>query len=52
MNYSRTVRDGAGRDEALKRRNGAAGDVLGMGTKPKPDMQKPAQAKAEEKPSE
>jgi hypothetical protein len=30
MNYSRTVRDGSARDEALKRRNGAVREGMGQ----------------------
>ena len=48
MNYSRTLRDGSARDEALKRRNGAVREALRMAPKPRPDTEKPA----EEKPAE
>jgi hypothetical protein len=37
MNYSRTVRDGSARDEALKRRSDAVRKALGMGPHPKAD---------------
>jgi hypothetical protein len=37
MNYSRILRDGAARDEALKRRNGSVRDALGMGPARKAD---------------
>jgi hypothetical protein len=40
MNYSRTVSDGAARDEALERRNASVREVLGIGPKPR-DTQKP-----------
>jgi hypothetical protein len=52
MNYSRTLKDGSARDEALKRRNGAVRQVLGMELKPKPDTEQPAGQKADEKPNE
>ena len=48
MNYSTIVRDGSARDEALKRRNAAARETLGMA--PKPEREKePAETKVEEK---
>ena len=37
MNYSRTVRDGSARDEALKRRSGGVRKALGMGPDRKAD---------------
>jgi hypothetical protein len=52
MNYSRTVRDGSARDAALKRRNSAVREGLGMESKPKPETEKPVEQKSEEKPSE
>jgi hypothetical protein len=45
MNYSRTVRDGSARDEALKRRSGAVQKALGMGPDGKADA---ATAKSEQ----
>jgi hypothetical protein len=54
MNYSRTLRDGSARDEALKRRNGGVSEALGMGPKPAPapEAEQPAEQKRAEKPSE
>jgi hypothetical protein len=52
MNYSRTLRDGSARDEALKRRNGAVREALGMGSKPKPDTEGPAEQTANDKSGE
>jgi hypothetical protein len=52
MNYSRTLRDGSARDEALKRRNGVMREALGTAPKPKPDTELPAEPKVEEKPTE
>jgi hypothetical protein len=54
MNYSRTVSNGYARDEALKRRNNAVREALGMGPRPepKPDTEQAAEQKADEKPSE
>jgi hypothetical protein len=53
MNYSAIVSNGFARDEALKRRNGAVREVLGLGPKPNPtptpDPEQPAEQKAEEK---
>ena len=37
---------GAARDEALQRRSGAVREALGMGTKPKPNTERPAEQKA------
>ena len=53
MNYSRIVRDGSGRDEALKRRNGVVREALGMGPKPTPETEaeQPAKQKSD-KPAE
>jgi hypothetical protein len=48
MNYSRTLRDGSARDEALKRRNGAVREALGMG----PDRKADAAADKSEQPKE
>jgi hypothetical protein len=51
MNYSRILKDGTARDEALKRRNGAVREALGM--EPRPGAEQPAEQKMEEeKPSE
>jgi hypothetical protein len=54
MNYSRTVGHGSARDEALKRRNAAMREVLGMGPKPEPmqEPERPAEQKADVTPSE
>ena len=52
MNYSTIVSDGAARDEALKRRNGSMREVLGIGPKPEPDTEQPAEQKVDETPSE
>jgi hypothetical protein len=52
MNYSRIVRDGSARDEALKRRNGAVSEVLRMGPTPKRQTEQPAEQNADEKLSE
>jgi hypothetical protein len=52
MNYSRTVKDGSARDEALKRRNGVMREALGLAPKPKRDAEQPAEQTADEKPSE
>ena len=38
MNYARTARNGGARDEALKRRNGAVREALGLAPKPSPYM--------------
>ena len=43
---------GSARDEALKRRNGAVREALGMGSKPKPDMERPAEQAATDKSGE
>ena len=53
MSYSRIVRDGSGRDEALKRRNGAVREVLGVRPKPAPEREaeQPAKQNAD-KPAE
>jgi hypothetical protein len=55
MNYSTNLRNGSARDEALKRRNAAVREVLGMGPKPEPQPiteKPPAEPKADEKPHE
>ena len=52
MNYSRTLKDGSARDEALKRRNGTAREALGMNPKPGRDAEQPAEQKVEEKPAQ
>jgi hypothetical protein len=52
MNYSRILRDGSARDEALQRRSGAVREALGMGPKPKPETEQPAEQKVDEKPNE
>ncbi len=51
MNYSSIVRDGSARDEALKRRNGAMREVLGLNPTPKREAEQPAEQKADGKPS-
>ena len=43
---------GSARDEALKRRNGAVREALGMGSKPKPDTEGPAEQTANDKSGE
>ncbi len=50
MNYSRIVRDGSARDEALKRRNGAMREVSGLDPTPKRETEHPAEQKDDEKP--
>ena len=53
MNYSRTIRDGSARDEALKRRNGVMREALEIAPKPKRDTEQPAtDQKADVKPAE
>ena len=55
MNYSRTVRDGSARDEALKRRSGAVRKALGMGPDRNADdaaTDKSEQPKESQEPSE
>ena len=54
MNYSRTVRDGSARDEALKRRSGAVRKALGMGPDRKADAatDKPEQPKENQEPAQ
>jgi hypothetical protein len=52
MNYSRTLQDGSARDDAVERRNSAVRQALGMGSKPKPDTEQPAEQKPTEKPNE
>jgi hypothetical protein len=51
MNYSRIVRDGSARDEALKRRNGAVSEVLRMGPTPKRETEQPAEQKPTRSPA-
>ncbi len=41
LNYSRILKDGVARDDALKRRNGALRESLGIGPKPKHDTEQP-----------
>ena len=48
MNYSRTVRDGSARDEALKRRSSAVRKALEMG----PDKKAGAATDKSEQPKE
>ena len=48
MNYSRTVRDGSARDEALKRRSGGVRKALGMA----PDRKAEAATDKSEQPKE
>ena len=43
---------GSAREEALKRRNGAVREALGMGSKPKPDTEGPAEQTANDKSGE
>ncbi|CAN5251648.1 hypothetical protein BH10PSE6_BH10PSE6_06620 [soil metagenome] len=52
MNYSTIARDGAGRDEALKRRHGGVSKAFNAAPKPKPDTEKPTEQKLGEKPAE
>jgi hypothetical protein len=54
MNYSRTMRDGSARDEALMRRNGAVRKVPGMGGDKKAGVatDKSEQPKETQEPSE
>ena len=54
MNYSRTVRDGSARDEALKRRSGGVRKALGMGPDRKADAatDKSEQPKENQEPAE
>ena len=53
MNYSRTLRDGSARDEALKRRNGGGAVREAFGMTPKPGTEQPAEPTMdEEKPRE
>ena len=49
MNYSKIVRDGSARDEALKRRNGAMREVLGLNPTPKRETEQPVDQKADGK---
>ena len=48
MNYSRTLRDGSARDEALKRRRGSVRKAPGMG----PDRKADAATDKSEQPKE
>lgn len=50
MNYARAIKNGAARDEALKRRNGAKRQAPGLGQKPEPKPDQAAEQKANEKP--
>ena len=50
MNYSRIVRDGSARDEALKRRNGAMRDVSSRDPTLKRETERPAEQKDDKKP--
>ena len=55
MAFIRIRRDGSAREEALKRRNGAIREALGMGrpkSEPVREPEQPAEQKADEKPSE
>ena len=52
MSYATTVRDGFARDEALKRRNGAVRQALGLAPQPRPDTEQAAEQKTDDKPSE
>jgi hypothetical protein len=52
MNYARTARNGAARDEALKRRNGAVREALELAPKPKRDTEQLAEQNADAKPTE
>jgi len=52
MPVSKIVTDGNARDEALKRRNTAMRESLGMGPASKRETKQPDEPKAEEKPTE
>lgn len=45
MNYATTTSNGAARDEALKRRNGAVRDGLGPRPTPQAETKKPTEPK-------
>jgi hypothetical protein len=50
MQISKIVTDGSARDDALKRRNAAMREVLGMKTASSREANKPQEPKADEKP--
>ena len=50
MQISKIVTDGSARDDALKRRNAAMREVLGMKPAPSRQANKPQQPEADEKP--
>ena len=52
MNYSATQRDGSGRDAALKRRNIALREALGLEPPPKLKAAKASEPQEDEKTSE
>jgi hypothetical protein len=52
MRISKNVPDGSARDEALKRRNAAVREVLGMKPAPSPEASQPQEPEATEKPAE
>jgi len=52
MQISKIVTDGSARDEALKRRNNAMREALGMQPAPSRNASEPQEAKSGEKPTE
>jgi hypothetical protein len=52
MRISKIVTDGSARDEALKRRNAAMHEVLGIKPPPSREAHKPPEPEAAEKPAE
>jgi hypothetical protein len=52
MQIAKIVTDGYARDDALKRRNTAIREALGINVAPSREASKPQEPKADEKPSE
>jgi hypothetical protein len=52
MQIAKIVTDGYARDDALKRRNTAIREALGINAAPSREASKPQEPKADEKPSE